>query len=100
MIWHSALPHGNGLNTDDTPRLEASYLSMWPAGDQGASGTFQQRASPQEERAHRIKLFEDRVSAGCWVENPPFDRMYEQETQPQPPQLTELAEKLLGLKEW
>jgi ectoine hydroxylase-related dioxygenase (phytanoyl-CoA dioxygenase family) len=60
LIWHSALPHGNGRNTDSSPRL-AAYLSMWPAGDQQASGEFQQRSRAEEERAHRLMLFDDRV---------------------------------------
>jgi len=60
LIWHSALPHGNGRNTDSSPRL-ASYLSMWPAGDQQASGEFQQRPELEAERAHRLQLYNHRV---------------------------------------
>ena len=38
LIWSNFLPHGNGRNTDTTPRM-AQYLAMWPAGSQPDSAT-------------------------------------------------------------
>ncbi len=85
VIWTTLLPHGNGHNVSDQPRL-AQYISMNPAEEANA------------------ELRETRN--GCWQDNRPMPhRAFPGdarglERQSPPAQLTPLGRKLLGLDRW
>ena len=86
VIWHVALAHGNGQNRSDRPRL-AQYILMSPA-----------REDDEEERQERIRLWRERLHPQNHSAFPGDPRRWE--AQFEPAQLTELGEKLLGLKSW
>jgi ectoine hydroxylase-related dioxygenase (phytanoyl-CoA dioxygenase family) len=85
IIWHVLLPHGNGYNASDRPRL-AQYITMSLAQEQNTA------------------LREERVN--CWRTNtPPPSRYFpgdprKIEEQRPPAQLTPLGRKLIGLDSW
>ncbi len=85
IIWHVLLPHGNGHNDSDWPRL-AQYITMSPAREQDTV-----------QREQRIN---------CWRTNtPPPSRYFpgdprKIEEQREPAQLTPLGRKLIGLDSW
>lgn len=86
VIWSTLLPHGNGQNTSDRPRL-AQYLSMHPAREDNATA-----------RETRIR---------CWQQclpppGKPFpgDPRRIEEERARPAQLTALGRRLLGLDSW
>lgn len=80
LVWHSFLPHGNGVNRGTNPRY-AMYITMFPIGDE--------------------RLREERVN--CWKNNetpsgfafPGDVRRIEQKKAPA--KLTKLGKKLLGI---
>lgn len=85
VIWHVLLPHGNGHNVSDRPRL-AQYISMGPAQE-----------GNEELRQTRIDCWRRRQP----MPNPAFrpdPRHIEDGLEP--PQLTPLGRKLLGLDRW
>ncbi|MBT5875312.1 MAG: hypothetical protein HOH43_17970 [Candidatus Latescibacteria bacterium] len=85
LIWHSLLPHGNGRNTSDLPRL-AQYISMSPA------------VSPTEEaREQRIRMWRERLHPQGTA-FPGDDRRLE--TDNPPANLSTLGRNLLGLDLW
>jgi hypothetical protein len=87
VIWHRALPHGNGWNTSDRPRL-AQYILMTPAGDVNS-----------EAAAERLKVWREHSGP---LKRPYFHgdpRGWEKKNL-QTAKLTELGEKLLGIKTW
>jgi len=84
LIWNSLLPHGNGENTSDRPRL-AQYISMFPA----ARGS-------EEERLGRIAAWREQRSASGWPGDP---RNWEQR-HGKPAKLDRLGRRLLGLDPW
>ena len=84
LIWNSLLPHGNGENTSDRPRL-AQYISMFPA----ARGS-------EEERRGRIAAWREQRSASGWPGDP---RNWEQR-HGKPAKLDRLGRRLLGLDAW
>lgn len=85
VIWTTLLPHGNGHNVTNRPRL-AQYVTM----------------NPTEE--HNAELRETRIN--CWQKSLPMPspafkgdpRGLEQQTPPA--ELTPLGRKLLGLDRW
>jgi ectoine hydroxylase-related dioxygenase (phytanoyl-CoA dioxygenase family) len=86
VIWSKLMPHGNGRNVSDRPRL-AQYITM----------SLAQEGS-EEERQKRIN---------CWQHNlpPPYpyfpgDPRKIEEQREKPAELTELGRKLLGLESW
>lgn len=86
LIWDSMLAHGIRPNHSDRPRL-AQYISMTPAQEQN-----------EELRQWRIASWRDRVAP----EGYPFPgdpRNWEQTRYPRA-ELTDLGEKLLGLRNW
>lgn len=86
LIWHSLLPHGNGRNTSDRPRL-AQYITMSPAD-----------AKNEEARQHRIRMWRDRLSpTGAAFPGDPrgLEQHYGKTAD-----LTALGKKLLGLELW
>jgi hypothetical protein len=85
LIWHSFLPHGNGRNTSNKPRL-AQFITMSPVGDYN-----------EEVRQDRINMWRERLPpAGKAF--PGDDRHIE--GQNSPAELTNLGKKLLGLVKW
>ncbi|RJQ27042.1 DUF1479 family protein [Candidatus Parcubacteria bacterium] len=82
IIWDSYLPHGNGVNKTDKPRL-AQYITMFPVGD--------------------LRLKHERVD--CWKESKPpsgfaFPGNPYLLVQEKPAELTRLGKRLLGLYKW
>ena len=84
LIWNSLLPHGNGENTSDRPRL-AQYISMFPA----ARGT-------EQERLGRIAAWREQRSASGW----PGDSRNWEQRHGQCAKLNSLGRRLLGLDAW
>lgn len=85
VIWHSLLPHGNGQNLSNRPRL-AQYITMYPARDDEA------------ERQWRIKAWQERLSPEGKAF--PGDPRQLEQKYGQPAVLTELGRKLLGATSW
>jgi hypothetical protein len=86
VIWHNLLPHGNGANRSQRPRL-AQYISMSPA------------------REYDIQAVQTRIN--CWQQNTPppnpffpGDPRRIEEQREQPARLTALGRKLLGMERW
>lgn len=86
LIWHVALPHGNSQNTSNRPRL-AQYITMYPAQDDNETA-----------RQERVRLWQERLHPQNHSAFPGDSRRWE--AQFGPARLTELGEKLLGLKRW
>ncbi len=91
LIWDQMLPHGNGHNRSDKPRL-AQYITMRPAEE-----------DDEELRQMRLDAWRDRrpvapsESRGYrWPSDP---RDWEHKTQ-SPAALTSLGRKLLGVDSW
>lgn len=84
LIWNSLLPHGNGRNTSDRPRL-AQYITMSPAD-----------YADERNRQERIASWRTRKPAPSWPGDP---RGWELR-QPGPAALTDLGRRLLGLDRW
>jgi hypothetical protein len=79
----TALPHGNGRNTSDKPRL-AQYITM------GRNGQ-----TNEEGRQNRIKHWRERTPGGF-----PGDPRRIEEDQGTTAELTPLGRRLLGLDLW
>ena len=87
LIWHQALPHGNGVNTSDKPRF-AQYMNYYPAP----------APMNQKRREERITLWKERRALG---EGPyTLDPRGWEAVNYGPPDLTWLGRRLLGLDLW
>jgi hypothetical protein len=86
LIWDSMLAHGIRANHSDRPRL-AQYISMTPAQEHN-----------EDLRQWRIASWRDRIIPQGYA-FPGDPRNWEQ-TKYKRAVLTELGEKLLGLKNW
>ena len=86
VIWNSSQPHGIRANHSDKPRI-AQYISMMPAQEED-----------QAMREWRISSWQDRIAPQGYA-FPGDPRNWEQERY-EKAELTELGEKLLGLKSW
>jgi ectoine hydroxylase-related dioxygenase (phytanoyl-CoA dioxygenase family) len=86
LIWDSMLAHGIRPNHSDRPRL-AQYISMTPA-----------REDDEALRQWRIRSWQDRLPPEGYA-FPGDPRNWEQ-TRYERAVLTELGEKLLGLRAW
>jgi ectoine hydroxylase-related dioxygenase (phytanoyl-CoA dioxygenase family) len=86
VIWSVLLPHGNGRNVSDRPRL-AQYISMHPARD-----------DDETARQRRIRLWRENLHP----ESPAFpgDPRRIEEQRGRPAELTPLGRRLLGLDRW
>lgn len=86
IIWDRLLPHGNGRNTSDRPRL-AQYLHMFPAAE-----------LDERQRRRRVRQWERR--------QPPPGRAFpgdprkKERREHRTAELTELGRRLLGLETW
>ncbi|MEO2003553.1 MAG: phytanoyl-CoA dioxygenase family protein [Candidatus Poribacteria bacterium] len=87
LVWHRALPHGNGRNTSDRPRL-AQYMNFYPVPE----------PLNEERRQERITLWRERraLGRGPWPGDP---RGWEAKNYG-PAELNETGRKLLGLDLW
>ncbi|MEX0886785.1 MAG: phytanoyl-CoA dioxygenase family protein [Phycisphaeraceae bacterium] len=86
VIWHRALPHGNGLNRTDRPRI-AQYINMRPA-----------REDDEQRMQDRVRQWRERVPPDApWVQGDP--RNWEP-THGKTAELSPLGRKLLGLDPW
>ncbi len=86
LIWDRLLPHGNGHNVSDRPRL-AQFISMHPA-----------RAEDEERRQERIRQWREHCPPGN--KTFPGDPRRIEEEQGKAAELTPLGRKLLGLDPW
>lgn len=86
LIFNSMLPHGIRPNHSERPRI-AQYLSMTPAEEEN-----------EELREWRIKSWRDRIAPEGYA-FPGDPRNWEQKYA-ETAELTDLGEKLLGLKDW
>lgn len=86
IIWHVGLPHGNGPNTSDKPRL-AQYITMYPAPE-----------NDEEARRARIAQWCEHRPPGTQVF--PGDPRRIEEEHGKTAELTPLGRKLLGLDLW
>lgn len=86
LIWDRLLPHGNGHNVSNRPRL-AQYITMYRA-----------REEDREARDRRIRLWRERLCPG----GPPFpgDPRRLEELHGTTAELSPLGRKLLGLDLW
>jgi len=85
LVWHRALPHGNGRNLSTLPRF-AQYISMRPAGHDPAV------------REDRVRRWRERLAPEApWVTGDP--RRWEA-TKGTTAELSPLGRKLLGLDAW
>lgn len=85
IIWDRLLPHGNGQNVSQNPRL-AQYIAMSPA------------SADLEARDKRVEMWrERRAPSANWVIGDP--RGWEQEHE-KTAELTPLGRKLLGVDRW
>ena len=86
VIWSTLLPHGNGHNVSDRPRL-AQYITMAPA-DEGNEAA----------RQTRLRCWEQRLPPP----GPAFpgDPRRVEEQSGRPAELTPLGRKLLGVDSW
>lgn len=86
VIWNRLLPHGNGHNVSDRPRL-AQFITMYPVP-----------ADAEKARSERIRLWQERLPPS----HPAFPgdpRRWEQKYG-KPAKLTPLGRKLLGVDAW
>lgn len=86
LIWNSMLAHGIRPNKSEVPRI-AQYIAMTPAQEDN-----------KELRDWRIKSWHDRIPPDGYA-FPGDPRNWEQ-LKYERAELTELGEKLLGLKDW
>lgn len=86
IIWDGLLPHGNGKNRTNQPRL-AQYIKMFPA-----------RWEDTEEREYRVRAWKERLPARG-KSFPGDSRQWEQKYG-KTAELTPLGKKLLGLEPW
>ncbi len=89
LIWHRGLPHGNGRNLSERPRL-AQYILMHPAPPPGPERDTQ--------REHRVRMWRDRLppSGKAFPGDPRGIEQREYRTA----ELTLLGRRLLGLDAW
>ena len=86
VIWSTLLPHGNGQNVSDRPRL-AQYISMHPAREDNEAAAEARIRCWRECRPPSGKPF-------------PGDPRHIEEQRAQPARLTPLGRRLLGLDRW
>lgn len=85
VIWHRALPHGNGKNLSDRPRF-AQFITMWKANGN------------ETAREDRIMRWRQRLPPDApWVTGDP--RQWEPK-KGKTAELTPLGRKLLGVDSW
>jgi len=103
IIWHVALPHGNGWNLSQQPRI-SQYINMfparWPSSRAAQLDPSDQQSRWERERELRIKAW--REHSGPIRREPPFpgdERNWEIE-HGRTAVLSPLGRRLLGLDSW
>jgi len=105
IIWNSFIPHGNGANTSDSPRL-AQFVTMVPADSTGNEGLDVpgiwrngglSYADHAEERRDRVRRYEQRAAG---IGNTEMMNVYERSLPTKPARLTALGKRLLGQMPW
>jgi ectoine hydroxylase-related dioxygenase (phytanoyl-CoA dioxygenase family) len=86
LIWNSLTPHGVARNSSTLPRL-AQYITMFPVQEDN-----------EELRQSRIRMWRERLTPEGFAF--PGDPRELERKFGTTAQLTELGEKLLGLKNW
>jgi hypothetical protein len=86
IIWDRLLPHGNGRNLSDRPRL-AQYITMFPAVELDT-----------RTRDYRVRLWQRRLHPRCRAF--PGDPRRVERTRYRTAELTELGRRLLGADPW
>jgi Phytanoyl-CoA dioxygenase (PhyH) len=86
LIWNSLTPHGVARNSSTRPRL-AQYITMFPAQEDN-----------EELRQCRIRMWRERLTPEGFAF--PGDPREQERKFGATAELTELGEKLLGLKSW
>ena len=123
IVWNSYLPHGNSRNSSDRPRL-AQFLTMYPETSDSTFNSNNARYNGrwggvggddtslawdhEEERRRRVTIFKLGLHVASFDRGWSPDRPFETEgfggerrlSQTQPPSLSELGERLLGLRAW
>ena len=92
LIWNRLLPHGNGRNTSDSPRL-AQYITMFSTVSKSGVNVYMER-----QRRERIRQWKNRLPPKNKAV-PGDPRGWEQK-HCEPAELTPLGRKLLGLDWW
>jgi hypothetical protein len=85
LVWSTLLPHGNGHNTSDRPRL-AQYITMSPPPEDDG-----------DLRWKRIEAWQRHLPGPGFPGDP---RKIEQQLEAEPARLTDLGRKLLGAESW
>lgn len=85
LVWSTLLPHGNGHNTSDRPRL-AQYITMSPPRD-----------DDDDLRQKRVASWQQHLPGPGFPGDP---RKVEPQLEEQPAELTDLGRKLLGAESW
>lgn len=85
LVWHHALPHGNGENRSADVRV-AQYVAMSPA-----------RFDNEHERLQRVRAWRERLPGGADYEGDPLER---ERRLGETAALTPLGRRLLGLERW
>jgi len=86
LIWNSMLAHGIRPNKSKIPRI-AQYIAMTPAQEDN-----------KELRDWRIRSWKDRIPPEGYAF--PGDPRHWEQTKYEKAELTNLGEKLMGLKDW
>ena len=86
VIWDRLLPHGNGRNSSDRPRL-AQYITMYPAAELDT-----------RQRDRRIRMWRQMRPPGGKAF--PGDPTRWERRNSVPARLTSLGRKLLGIDRW
>ncbi len=97
LIWHRLLPHGNGRNVSDRPRL-AQYITMYPTDYGNPDASEEARAAAEARREARLRAWQERLPPeGSAFPGDP--RGWERQ-HGRPADLTPLGKRLLGLDSW
>ena len=90
LIWNRLLPHGNGVNTSDRPRM-AQFIAMNPAPDGGL---------PDDVVAGRVDEWQKHVKNSRTNQQLDLGAFGVSEAEMPVAELTQLGKKLLGVVPW
>ena len=90
LIWNRLLPHGNGVNTSDHPRM-AQFIAMNPAPADGL---------PEEVVAGRVDEWQKNVKNNRTSDKLDLGAFGVAETDMPVAELTHLGKRLLGVVPW
>jgi hypothetical protein len=90
LIWNRLLPHGNGVNTSDKPRI-AQFIAMNPAPEGGM---------PEDVVAGRVAEWQKAVNNNRTNEKLDLGAFGVEEREMPVAELSELGQRLLGVVPW